>query len=122
MVRDDDFIRELLLDIEATPPLEVWSRQWPEPEEQANILGYHLWLLQDAGYIEAGHHSRFLSRGEVWHSVKLTWAGTNFLNTIRDPGVWTETKNRVASTVGTVSIAVLTEVATSVARRMLGLP
>lgn len=122
MKRDMDYIRELLLEIEEAPAEELWSREAANPTPDLPRLSQHLKLLQDAGLIDAEEHTVYLGGGELWYGVRLTWAGHEFLDTIRSETVWTETKRRVTSTVGTVSIAVLSEVAKQVAKGFLGLP
>lgn len=122
MKRDMDLIRKLLLEIEASSPQEGWSLEVMEPTEETARIAGHLRLLRDAGWIHVVDSRSYVGGREVWLLVRLTWHGHEFLDTIRSENVWAETKRRVTSTVGTVSISVLTEVAKHVAKGLLGVP
>lgn len=99
MKRDMDLIRDLLLQIEdgrrsfdlLTPEIaEVLgeSSEGKLPREQAELLEYHLDLLDSAGLITI----KAKLSGAAWQIGQITWAGHDFLDTIRDPAIWRETK------------------------------
>lgn len=99
MKRDMDLIRDLLLKIEdgqrsfdlLTPEIaEILgeSSEGRQPREQAEQLEYHLNLLVDGGLITI--HAKL--SGAVWQIGQITWAGHDFLDTIRDPEIWREAK------------------------------
>ena len=99
MKRDMDLIRDLLLQIEdgrrsfdlLTPEIaEVLgeSSEGKLPREQAELLEYHLDLLDNAGLITI----KAKLSGAAWQIGQITWAGHDFLDTIRDPSIWRETK------------------------------
>ncbi|WP_231730349.1 DUF2513 domain-containing protein [Novosphingobium sp. Fuku2-ISO-50] len=94
-----DLIRDLLLKIggrqrsfDLLPPeiAEILgvSSEGRLPREQAELLEYHLTLLDNAGLITI----QAKLSGAVWQIGQITWAGHNFLDTIRDPAIWRETK------------------------------
>lgn len=58
------------------------------PREQAELIEYHLALLDEAGLITI----QAKLSGAVWQIGQITWAGHDFLDTIRDPAIWRETK------------------------------
>ena len=102
MKRDMDMVRDLLLKIEGgqrsfdllTPEIaEMFgqNRDGRLPREQAELLEYHLTLLDNAGLITI----QAKLSGAVWRIGHITWAGHDFLDTIRDPAIWRETKARV---------------------------
>lgn len=122
MTRDWDLVRELLLEVEAAPAERPWSAESEWATGKGATLYQHLKMLLGAGFITVDHHDVYHGGGELWHRVNLTWAGHEFLDTIRSDTVWKETKRRIASTVGSVSLSVLTEVAKQVAKGFLGLP
>jgi hypothetical protein len=51
----------------------------------------------------------------------LTWKGHEFLDDIRDPGVWQKTKERTKG-VASVGVGFLWEIAKAEVRAKLGLP
>ena len=53
-----------------------------------HMIEYHLALLDEAGLITI--HAKL--SGAVWQIGQITWAGHDFLDTIRDPAIWRETK------------------------------
>ena len=125
MKRDNDLVRGLLLAIEKRPPtdriagdsLGFDDRDEPEVVE-------HIRLLTEAGFIETrvrefleDRHQR-LARVEI---LRITWAGHEFLASIRSDTVWKKTQERVAKVGGSVSLSTLSEVAGAVAKGLLGL-
>lgn len=121
MQRDLDFIRELLLAIEAQPAERPWSHssEYVTPEN-AKLYG-HLDLLKGAGFVTVQSRNLYHGGGQLWCGVNLTWEGFEFLDTIRNDRVWEETKRRVAATVGSVALSVVSELAKSVAKGLMGL-
>lgn len=117
-----EFVRDLLLQIEAAPAHSPWGVDINRHKADQAEMFRHLELLVDAGFITVQRHGRFDDGGERVHSVYLTWFGHEFLDTIRSDRVWEETKHRVKSTVGTVAVSVVSEVAKSIAKGLLGLP
>ncbi len=94
MKRNMDLIRDLLLQIEdgrrsfdlLTPEIaEVLgeSSEGKLPREQAELLEYHLDLLDNAGLITI----KAKLSGAAWQIGQITWAGHDFLDTIRDPSI-----------------------------------
>lgn len=99
MKRDMDLIRELLLRLEALPMrpgaiVHIYVDE-SDPEDSflvegfsADQAGHHLHLIWDAGLIDGGNTRPMV--GVNFRS--LTWAGHDFLDSIRDPVVWDKTK------------------------------
>lgn len=89
----------------AAPPeaLQVAGRS-------AEEIGYHLSLLEQAGFIEAGGADTLgmrLGNGIAFRG--LSWAGHDFLESVRRPEVWDWTKTAAAKVGGyTVDILVAT--------------
>ena len=116
MKRDMDKVRSILLALEdmdgpfiatlKAAPLGT-TKDWPETVE-------YLRLLHSAGYIEDTGRSTY----------RMTWAGHEFLETVRDPEIWSKTKEG-ANKLGSWSIKLLSELAIGFARakaQELGLP
>lgn len=108
MKRDMDLLRTLLLGIEER---DVGDGQWvsfgdltlpegtmtPEP-----LVQEHLRLLLEAGLIEATSADTLSARSIF--PRRLTWEGHDFLDTIRDEGVWASTKEAVGKAGGTATL------------------
>ncbi len=99
MKRDMDLIRGLLLKIEGGQrSFDLLTSEIAEvlgedgagkmPREQVEQIEYHLALLDGAGLITI----QAKLSGAVWQIGQITWAGHDFLDTIRDPAIWRETK------------------------------
>jgi len=119
MKRDMDFIRDLLLEIEdgrssfstlskATAIVLGIDPNDAISEEESKKLEYHLDLLREAGFAE------FIAlSGGIWQVDRVTWKGHEFLDNIRDPEVWRQTKVG-ASKAGGFSLKVIASVAEAI--------
>ena len=80
-------------------------------------------LLYEAELITSGQDINAMSDGS-WIFNRLTWAGHDFLDTVRDPEVWTRTKDG-ASKMGGWTFGLLKDLGTAylkhVAKERLGL-
>jgi hypothetical protein len=126
MKRDIDLMREILLASEeqaATEPL----RGIPEPSARYygkynfDTVAYNVYLLIDGGLVQ-GHADR-LDNGSYsnWIVERLTMAGHDLLDIIRDDGIFSATKERLKSIGGTASLEVWKGAAIAVAKDRLGL-
>lgn len=88
MKRDMDVIREIVLAVsEASDPI---SRLEGISDD---AFAFHAQLLEEAGLIEAAIHpkgKRIAEDALIW---RLTWAGSDFADSIRSPEVWDKTKS-----------------------------
>ncbi len=93
MQRDMEVIRTILLKIESDPRYD--GSLWSVDAEEFGLAGqdaafvYNATLLHEAGYI-AGNF-KMASINSVIIS-RMTWDGHEFLDTVRDPEVWRQTK------------------------------
>ena len=116
MRRDIDFVRELLLEIEGgkqlfetlddDAALFLTEKSSGLSKEDASRLEGHLNLLENAEFIEIEMRG---SAGVIMVG-DITWAGHDFLDAVREPKVWTETKTR-AEKVGGWTVGILTDIA-----------
>jgi hypothetical protein len=96
MKRDMDLIRELLLKLEAFPmrmggiaTISPDADEIAVPGYDSAQIDYHLGQIRRAGFIDEGG-SRPMS-GIGFRC--LTWEGHDFLDSVRDPKIWTKTKD-----------------------------
>ena len=116
MRRDMDLIRELLLKIEAleTRPGGFYSLS-PSSEELAveghsqDEVEHHLGMIYRAGFVDYGSGPTGDLSGNLFFR-DLTWQARDFLDAVREPKVWTETKTR-AEKVGGWTVGILTDLA-----------
>lgn len=117
MKRDMDLVRAVLLAVEehGTTPID-WIEDFQVEGYESELVAYHVWLLAQAGFIEAIDDStgdRFGCSPRC-----LTWHGAEFLDSVRDPIVWSNTKQG-AKRVGSFSIDVLSEIAKGIIKKKL---
>ena len=122
MKRDMDVVRDILLGIEQNDDLNgtAWY-QFNDPQELGVVdctyeeFAYTMKLLADAHFLQAQADMRMpLVAG-------LTWQGHEFLDTVRDPEIWRQTKER-AGAVASVGLGFLWEIAKAEIRTKLHLP
>ena len=103
MRRNPEIERQILLGIEAEESdatLDLSAIDAPE-----DALHYHLRLLDEAGLILAADAATLENRFAMI-PIRLTMAGHEYLDTIRDDEVWQRTQEG-ANAVGSFSLAVL---------------
>jgi hypothetical protein len=94
MTRDLGLIRELLLKLEPLSGSHVWQHILPnDPRIQLeghspDEIEYHLQLLMEQGFVEQPLSGAM----EGIMFKRLTWAGHDYLDAVRDPKVWRKTK------------------------------
>ena len=108
MKRDMDLVRELLLKLEAEPLdgdlYSVDPDGFGISDRTHEEIAYHMVLLIDGGLLDGKRdQSMFVAR-------KLTWAGHDFLDSVRDPKIWRMTKEQ-AKKAGGFTIEILTSIA-----------
>lgn len=110
MKRDPDLEREILLAVEAydgvSGPRFAEIRHLASTAREAD---YHALLLWEAGLIDAVDARTKENPFEMW-PVRLTMAGHEYLETIRDEEVWRRTKEG-ARAVGSFSLDALAALA-----------
>ncbi len=128
MKRDMDLIRDLLLklealDVNAFEVATVSTENLDLDGYEAAQIDHHMALLYEAGLIVSGIDQDALGEG-TWVFRRVTWAGHDFLDTIRDPEVWKRTKEG-ASKLGGWTFGLIKDLGTAYlkhkARERLGL-
>jgi hypothetical protein len=122
MKRDLDLIREILLHIESGEQYDGTREFYYSTPEDMGLSGgtpeefvYHCTLLIEDGYIDGA--------ATIVNIVvrRLTSRGHDFLDDIRDAGVWKQVKNRLGSLPG-VALGIVAELAKSEIKKHLALP
>lgn len=100
MIRNWEIIREVLLRLEGsdTPNVYVNANSFAKFPEQE--VAYNMRLLSEAGYIEAKILNSSSGDGKINAALatRLTSAGHDLLDTIRNDTVWGRVKDKFAST------------------------
>lgn len=113
MKRDMETIRGLLLWMEEQDTDMFIYQTLPHLPDFATTLG-HAKMLISGGFIDVNDK----------HTLRMSWAGHEFLDKVRDPEIWRQTKEG-ASKVGSWSVKFLGELATGFIKAKateLGLP
>jgi hypothetical protein len=120
MKRDMDLVRELLLKIEASNRPMSFSKLVPERKEgtaEYEFAGYHMkMLIEEVGFVSGKNASSY--DGPEWINLQLTWHGQDFLDTVRDNAVWSQTKEG-ARKLGGASLEMLMDLAKAYAKMEL---
>jgi hypothetical protein len=110
MKRDKDLVRAILLKLEEQIGLHGVTYNFNFLTQKLSVPGYtddmevytHLkMLVEDSPYVEG----RIALSGEIIVKA-ITWSGRDFLDSIRDPTIWEETK-KGAEKVGGFSLELL---------------
>ena len=113
MKRDLDSVRSLLLWMEEQDTDMFVLQMLPHLPDWETTLG-HAQMLISAGFIDRSDKG----------TLRISWAGHEFLDQVRDPEIWRKTKAG-AEKVGAWSVKILAEMATGFIRAKaaeLGLP
>ena len=122
MKRDLDLFRAILLHVEDVTDINTDMRDFGNLGalyNEEDILG-HFKLLFDAHYIQG----KFSSGTGGYHNLsvrRLTNEGHDYLDSVRDPKIWKATKVNLAKVGGATTLALVQDVASSVATKLLGL-
>jgi len=123
MKRDPDIIRNLLLALEKESPNNSFSsKELPELADipAAKVLA-HFTLLIEAKFVMQAIDQYGISPRRDKYSI--SWSGYDFLDSVRDEGVWKKTKE-TAQQAGGQTFEILIDVARAVivakAKELLG--
>ena len=120
MKRDMDLVRQIMLRIEALPPGQPMQFRMGEVEDP--VLIAHLEMMIGAGLVNGKITQPHGTRGAVIIISDLTWAGHEWLETVRSDDVWRQTTATVQERGGALSFELAKAVATNILRIRMGLP
>ena len=116
-----NLVRDILLSLEAEFSGFAPDHLEIEGYTEAQI-GYHILLLLEAGFVEGHKTATYDSSSPSAIATRITWAGHEFLDEARDKSRWKEALRLVQEKGGgAVSIGILTQVLSSLAKQSLGL-
>lgn len=109
MTRDDEYLRKILFEMEEDGnPFSMSVLTFSPSEEEAKHW-YHVRQLIDYGYAtQVGRDS-----------VRLTAQGHDYLNAIRDEGIWQRTKATVAETGGNATLDIMKQIAVAYLKKKI---
>ena len=118
MKRDMDLIRLILLALEGD---EVACERSKSEYDRAAIA-YHAALMIEAGFVDGVVSND--ENGIPAHCVlqRMTWAGHDFLDAMRDETIWKRAKESILKPIGGVAFDVLKEWLKAQMRAKLSLP
>jgi hypothetical protein len=120
MKRDLDLIRKMVLAIEEAPT--GYAPQLSFDGYTDSQVGYHAYLMVDAGLVKGEDVSAMGSEGPEARITSLTWAGHEFAEAARDDTRWQKAMGLVKDKGGSVTLGVLTQLLTGLMKGAFGLP
>ncbi len=120
MKRDLDLIRKMVLAIEEAPT--GYAPQLSFDSYTESQVGYHAYLMVDAGLAKGEDVSAMGSEGPEAMITSLTWAGHEFAEAARDDTRWQKAMGLVKDKGGSVTLGVLTQLLTGLMKGAFGLP
>lgn len=119
MKRDMELVRLILLEVEKSDRAYVDIETMACDQYPLAVIGYHVELMAAHGLLDA-NVSKAFGGVVVGGTVKaLTWEGCDYLDAIRDEGVWRRTKKAVSEAVGDTTLATIKETASMVAIQLI---
>lgn len=114
MKRDMDLIRAVLLAVEEAERYPVFADSLVEGLAwEAPTVKEHVRLLCDGGYLTPSVRKDAHTGGTVQDPalvLGMSWAGHDFIETVRDPAVWRKTKD-VSAKAGGFTVDLLKDIA-----------
>lgn len=89
-----DTVRQLLLNIEAGSPVDWDEGMAPDGVSQRDAL-LHLEMMHDGGLFKGIEVPDSQTGVSLWLNMRLSWAGADFLDSIRDEKIWQATREGV---------------------------
>ncbi len=120
MKRNWDIIREILLKAEELNP-ECTLILSDFDEDRAHEIVYHVKLLDESGLIKVSI-VEFLGDANIHFDLdRLTWAGHDFLDAVRNDSMWNKTKEMITDKGGAMTLELIKSFAISLAKTALGI-
>lgn len=123
MKRDLDLMRDIMLRIEERCPgkRKTTSAAFADLTDDLEKIGFHLYLLYDAGFIDAIPVKCTKLRYTDYFIYGLTFRGCDYLDSVRDASIWSSVKENLLRIGGSATMDVIAELASSLLRDRLGI-
>ena len=129
MKKDHELFRTLMLGYVDDPSATVQLHFFQNADENEKQIEYHIELLADAGFVvKSSEHIDPPGRGgSIRHgrrivrsfALRVTNSGHDFLDAIRDDGIWNKTKQAVAETGGSATLEIIKSLATGFLKKKI---
>jgi len=105
--RDLERMREILLHLEGQDSDDGWI--WTRSDVFYRASDDHqIELIKQAGFLEGGNRTKSTL---VTDRLRITVSGHDYIDAIRNEGIWAETKNAVAETGGSATVEIVKSLA-----------
>lgn len=120
MKRDMDLVRKILMLMSENDqgPNVKWAELLPDYTKEQ--IHHHAYLMAEGDLIQAADATTLSDRLPMAIPTSITWAGHEFIDSIRDPSLWDAAKKNVIKPAGGVAFTVLLEWAKAETLRRLG--
>lgn len=98
MQRDMDLVRQILIELEQNDVARYKQMEVPGYDDAQ--VGYHCYLLHQAGLIVASEFDTHDHILPYYLPMHLTWDGHEFLNSVKSPSDWERVKKSVIQPAG----------------------
>lgn len=117
MKRDMELVRQILISVDEADDLVDIERFVDERYSMA-VVAYHVRLMEAHGLIDA---EILYADNRAYHGVisGLTWDGADFLDAIKDDGIWKKTKAAIKRVSTSVTLQTIRETAVMVAEQAI---
>lgn len=122
MKRNFDLMRKILIDIEESNPVEMYTQDFFDLSDDFDELSYNIQLLYEAGFINAYDIST--CDGSYYPQYQINWitnAGHDYLDSIRSESIWNKTKQLFFEKSLSMTFGLIQEVATKLIKSQLGI-
>ncbi len=123
MKRDLDLLRDILLFIEEQDQSN-WAliSEWGDLYDiEPRTLNQHIQLLNEAEFIEIADISDVTYDGQRLYPKRITMAGYDYLDNVRDPKIWKATKKSLQKLGGSASLPIIQKIAIREIKKAVGL-
>ena len=121
MKRDLDLVRKILFAIESQEH-GFFTGDLKIDGFTGDQVGFHVYLMNEAGLINATEVTSSGSQSPEAFPNNLTWAGYEFLEAARDSSLWSKASDKVIKPIGGVAFSVLLEWLKAETKSRLGIP
>ena len=102
MKRDKDLLRELLFEFESSDEWQIRVPKFSGEPDERRARQYHIQLLCDEGYLVS--FTGGIAEAGVF---RMTAQGHDFLDAVRDEGIWSKTRDAVRDTGGNATVEIV---------------